>query len=493
MGGSHMAVDASAAPKVWLDLDQAALDRAYDQAQHAPNMQQVLKRYELASERTRGRLGAPSRHRYGPSEAEALDCFRPQSHGASAKPVPALLFIHGGAWRGGLARNYAFVADPFITHGCAVLIPDFAPVTELDGDLGRMTDQIRRAIAWVSANADVLGIDPARIHLFGHSSGGHLSAAALHTNWASAFSLRAHSPVASLAVCSGIYDLQPVSLSARSNYVRLSDDQVHALSPIRHVATLATPLAVACGSLESPEFQRQAGDYAAAAEAAGRTVTRCVVEGCNHFEILETLASPYGVLGQLMLERVAGMGAAREQSLSAGAALAGSAAQAVGEVMPPQHGGENTDLHWMQLALAQSREAFDRGDWPTGAVLVRDGQLLSTGQNRQVSQCDTTVHAETDAIRRAEAIHGVGSTQGATLYCTMEPCPMCAGALRNAGVARVVLALRHATLRRTDLGPYRLEDFFTLTGWQPALSSGPLQEEYLALRRRWGRDPVRSG
>jgi arylformamidase len=484
-----MAADAFAAPKVWRDLDQAALDRAYDQAQHAPNMQQVLKRYELASERTRGRLGAPSRHRYGPTEAEALDCFRPRSHSASQGLLPALLFVHGGAWRGGLARNYAFIADPFVAHSCAVLIPDFAPVTELDGDLGRMTDQIRRAIAWVLANAEALGIDPARIHLFGHSSGGHLSAAALHTNWASEFSLRTHSPVASLTVCSGIYELQPVRLSARSNYVRLSEDQVNALSPIRHVAALTTPLTVAWGSLESPEFQRQANDYAAAAEAAGRAVTRCVVEGCNHFEILETLASPYGVLGQMLLERVAAVGATREQAMSDGALAAGEAPPAPTEQKRDAH----TDLHWMQLALAQSQEAFARGDWPTGAVLVRDGQLLSTGQNRQVSQCDTTVHAETDAIRRAEAIHGVGSTQGATLYCTMEPCPMCAGALRNAGISRLVLALRHATLKRTDLGPYRLEDFFTLTGWQPQLDSGPLEGDYLALRRRWGRDPVRSG
>jgi tRNA(adenine34) deaminase len=220
------------------------------------------------------------------------------------------------------------------------------------------------------------------------------------------------------------------------------------------------------------------------------------VEGCNHFEILETLASPYGLLGQMLLERVAGVESKRERWVSAGGVSAGGAALAAGEAPATSTGrttDERADLRWMQLALAQSVEAFERGDWPTGAVLVRDGQLLSTGQNRQVSQCDTTVHAETDAIRRAEAIHGVGSTQGATLYCTMEPCPMCAGALRNAGISRVVLALRHATLKRTDLGPYRLEDFFTLTGWQPQLDSGPLEGDYLALRRRWGRDPVRSG
>jgi len=480
-----MAADGVATPRVWLDLDQTALDRAYDQAQHAPNMQQVLKRYELASERTRARWGEPTRHRFGPGVAEALDCFLPRLQGDSPDLVPALLFIHGGAWRGGFARNYAFVANPFIAQGCAVLIPDFAPVTELEGDLGRMTDQIRRAIAWVSANGRALGIDPARIHLFGHSSGGHLSAAALHTSWASDFSLHTNSPVASLTVCSGIYELQPVRLSARSSYVRLSDEQVEQLSPVRHVAALTTPLTVAWGSLESPEFQRQAEDYSATAERAGHAVTRCLVEGCNHFEILETLSSPYGVLGQLVLERMAAR-APLERTPPSGAAAANS------DDSPPQS-GEQTDLQWMQLALAQSREAFARGDWPTGSVLVRNGKLLSTGQNRQVSQCDITMHAETDAIRRAVAAHGVGSTEGATLYCTMEPCPMCAGALKNAGISRVVLALRHATLRRTDLGPYRLEDFFTLTGWQPELSSGLLEKEYLALRREWGRDMVKSG
>ncbi len=151
------------------------------------------------------------------------------------------------------------------------------------------------------------------------------------------------------------------------------------------------------------------------------------------------------------------------------------------------------DLHWMQQALDASQQAFDRGDWPTGAVLVRDGRLLAAGQNRQVTQRDPTVHAETDALRAAFAAHGPQAARGATLYCTMEPCPMCAGALKLAGVSRLVLALRHATLRRTDLGSYSLESFCTLTGWHPEIVAGPLQAEYLTLRRRWGRDAVAAG
>lgn len=145
----------------------------------------------------------------------------------------------------------------------------------------------------------------------------------------------------------------------------------------------------------------------------------------------------------------------------------------------------------MRLALIEAEDAYARGDWPTGAVLVRDGALVARGQNRQVSQGDPTLHAEPDALRQAFAAHGPGAARGATLYCTMEPCPMCAGALQLAGVSTLVLALRHATLRRSDLGDYSIERFCTLTGHAMALREGVLEADYLALRLRWGGDPVR--
>lgn len=148
------------------------------------------------------------------------------------------------------------------------------------------------------------------------------------------------------------------------------------------------------------------------------------------------------------------------------------------------------DEHWMRLALNEAQEAYARGDWPTGAVLVQGEQLLARGQNRQVSQGDPTLHAEPDALRQAFAAHGPAAAQGATLYCTMEPCPMCAGALQLAGVTTLVLALRHATLRRSDLGDYSVERFCALTGRAMALRGGVLEADYLALRLRWGGDHV---
>jgi len=148
------------------------------------------------------------------------------------------------------------------------------------------------------------------------------------------------------------------------------------------------------------------------------------------------------------------------------------------------------DAAWMALALEEAREAFARGDWPTGAVLVKNGQLLGRGQNRQNSEGDVTSHAEPNALRDAFAAHGPAAAQGATLYCTMEPCPMCAGSLKLGGVQRLVLGLRHATLKRTDLGPYSIEAFCRLTGFELQLQEGVLEDEYLALRRAWGGDAV---
>jgi tRNA(adenine34) deaminase len=150
----------------------------------------------------------------------------------------------------------------------------------------------------------------------------------------------------------------------------------------------------------------------------------------------------------------------------------------------------NNDRQWMAQALAEAEAAHARGDWPTGAVIVKDGQWLASGQNRQVSTGDLLLHAEPDAIRQALTRHGPGATQGATLYCTMEPCPMCAGALKLAGITRLVLALRHERLQRSDLGSFSVEAFCALTGHGMAIDDGVLEAPYLALRLRWGQDQV---
>ena len=187
--------------------------------------------------------------------------------------------------------------------GAHFVVLDFINVVEADGNLFAMAEQVRRAVAWVYRNAETFGGDPKRIYVSGHSSGGHLAGVVLVTDWRKDFDLPRDTVKGGLC-CSGLYDLKPVRLSFRSSYVKFTDEMEQALSTHRHVDKLSAPIIVAYGTLESPEFQRQARDFAAAAKAAGKTVQLLVGHGYNHFEMPETLANPYGLLGRAVLRQM---------------------------------------------------------------------------------------------------------------------------------------------------------------------------------------------
>jgi tRNA(adenine34) deaminase len=99
-----------------------------------------------------------------------------------------------------------------------------------------------------------------------------------------------------------------------------------------------------------------------------------------------------------------------------------------------------TDDEFMALALAQAALAATHNDVPVGCVLVRDGEVLAVGENRRELDADPTAHAEVVALRRAATVQGRWRMDGVTAYVTLEPCVMCAGALLNARVERVVIA-----------------------------------------------------
>lgn len=285
-------------PRVWLDMDQKELDDAYDQSVYAPNMQQILRRYATNSDATRSRLGQPRRYAYGPTPVEGLDVY------ATKRPrAPVNVFIHGGAWRGGSAKDYAFPAELFMHAGAHYVVPDFTTVQDAGGSLMLMADQVRRAVAWVYRNAEIFGGDNSRLYVSGHSSGGHLAGVVLVTDWKKEFGLPSDTVKGGLC-CSGMFDLKPVRLSARSSYVKFTDEIEQTLSSQRHLDDLNCPVIVAYGTLETPEFQRQSRDFAAAVKAANRPVQLFVADSYNHFEIIETLANPYGLLGRAVLEQM---------------------------------------------------------------------------------------------------------------------------------------------------------------------------------------------
>lgn len=98
--------------------------------------------------------------------------------------------------------------------------------------------------------------------------------------------------------------------------------------------------------------------------------------------------------------------------------------------------------HWMEQALLLADRAAEQGEVPVGALVVRDGHVLGRGWNRVIGDADPTAHAEIIALRDAAGIEGNYRLPGATLYVTLEPCSMCAGALVHARIALLVFAAR---------------------------------------------------
>ncbi len=273
-------------PPVFLGLTQPELDAQYDQATLVPNFRDHVALWRRKSDALRaGR--APVTHAYGPSPEEVLDLY-PGRAGA-----PVHMHVHGGAWRAFSRAECGFPARGLGADGAHVAILDFglAPKTRLPAIAG----QIRRAAVWLLDRASSFGAAPGRVFVSGHSSGAHLAACLLDAGWQARAGL-APGAIAGAVLVSGLYDLVPVQLSARNDYLHLTDAEVAALSPVRHVGRdpigFRVPVALLWGDGELPEFQRQSQAFAAALTHLDRLPLVEVLPDTNHFQIYDLFEDP---------------------------------------------------------------------------------------------------------------------------------------------------------------------------------------------------------
>jgi arylformamidase len=258
-------------------------------------MAEVLAECAVLSAQSRGLLQEQGttvqRLTYGPTEVESLDWY------PSKRPnAPLVFFVHGGAWRRGIAQDYAMAAAWLNQLGIHLVVPDFSAVTDVQGNLMTLFDQLQRALTLTAQTASNMGANPQRIYVVGHSSGAHLAACLAAFNW------QGSAPVHSLLCCSGMYELEPVSLSARSQYVKFSLEALQALSPQRHLQQFNMPIALLCGDQESPEFKRQAQEFAQNLSDKKAILRFYWGHGLNHFEMLKSFSSPEGVMSKALLE-----------------------------------------------------------------------------------------------------------------------------------------------------------------------------------------------
>lgn len=283
---------ACAEDRVFLAYTQSELDRAYDQGAWASNAAALQAGYASESAAVRRRLKVRT-ERYGPSEPETLDIFQP----TTPSRAPIHVFIHGGVWRLLSKDDASAPAPTFLDHGGVYIALNFANAEAVR--LPEMAEQCRRALRWIAANAASFGGDPGRIHISGHSSGAHLAAVMLTTDWTTTG--QPAELLKSGLLMSGIYDLRPVALSSHQKYLQLSPEQEAIFSPMRHLDRVRAPVTVAWGDLESPEFKRQGTVFADALAGMGQLVARRVLFNTNHFQMPLQLNRPDTVLGHMAL------------------------------------------------------------------------------------------------------------------------------------------------------------------------------------------------
>ena len=283
--------------KIYLDYTQEELDRQYEHRHTVPDADELIAGHKAASERVRaaadGRFDIP----YGPGKDELLDIYLAES----SIPAPIVVFYHGGRWAVGSKASNCEAAEMYTAQGIHFVSVNYSLLPNVTMDV--LIRQCRDAAAWLWRNADTFGGDRNRIFVHGKSAGGHVAAMVAVTNWQADYDLPADLIKGGLLV-SGMYDLEPVRLSFRNEWLKLDEEGAVRNSPIHHIPEQGCSLVVGVGSLETNEFRRQPRDFVKAWRARGLDCQFFEMEGLHHFSINKELNDAGGALVAPYLELI---------------------------------------------------------------------------------------------------------------------------------------------------------------------------------------------
>lgn len=265
-----------ALPEGWSSWPQQARDDAYDNTGQVTNSAQQIAARNAASAAFRAAHGGHLDLPYGEAEREKWDLYPGRDAGA-----PCLVFIHGGYWQRNRREDFAILAQGALAMGWSAALPGYTLAP--DASLTTIAWQVSRALDWLAANGAAHGIG-GPIVVAGWSAGGHLAALAAE-----------HPAVTAALAMSGIHELAPIRDTFLNDKLRLTEDEVADLSPIRR-AVVQKPIAIAYGARELPELRRQSRAFhrvRAEAQAPGPLIP---IPGADHFRVLEALWTPDGAL-----------------------------------------------------------------------------------------------------------------------------------------------------------------------------------------------------
>ncbi|MBM3488357.1 MAG: alpha/beta hydrolase [Alphaproteobacteria bacterium] len=282
--------------KLYRDFDQTGLDAQYNIRARVPSFEADIARWGDKSLRAAKSLAATLDVAYGPGAAEKLDIF---PAGAAA---PVLVFIHGGYWRAMDKEIHRFPALGLVPAGIACVTINYALAPSVRMD--EIVREVRSALAWVWRNARMFGADPDRIHVCGHSAGGHLTAMTLATDWPGFAADLPPRLVKGGMPISGIYDLEPIRLCYLNSDVRLDQAEARRNSPMFLAPRGPSWMTAALGGLEAQEFHRQQAELAAGWRSHGLDVAEITNPRDHHFDIVDRLSEPDDPLTRALVARI---------------------------------------------------------------------------------------------------------------------------------------------------------------------------------------------
>lgn len=219
---------------------------------------------------------------YGDTARQILDVFPAARPGA-----PVFFFIHGGYWRALEKSVYSECVEPVVAVGGAAVTPEYElcpGVTVPD-----IVEQVRRALIWTFDNIADHNGDPGRIHVCGHSAGGHLTGMMMATDWSADHGLPADLIRGAIPL-SGLFDIEPHRHSDLQKDIRLTAEDAAACSPQYLPLHFNGPVLCAVGGAESETFRRQSKDFAEKCGDLGLESEYVELDGDNHFDVTDRLA-----------------------------------------------------------------------------------------------------------------------------------------------------------------------------------------------------------
>lgn len=270
---------------VYRNYDRDQFEWQYNARLQVRDNEEIVARNIARSEAFRKRARAQIDLSFGPSESERVDLFLPERADA-----PVHLFIHGGYWRSRDKSMFSFLAEPLVEAGALVAITNYGLCPRVTID--EIVRQMRSVTAWLWRNAHEHGGNPDRIHISGHSAGGHLAAMLAVTRWPEFGQELPDNLIKSATPVSGLFTLEPLVRHSVNEDLRMDVAAAKRNSPALMRACMTGPINVCVGGDESEEFRWQSKDLASRWKEDGAQVAYVEIPGSNHFTILENLSDP---------------------------------------------------------------------------------------------------------------------------------------------------------------------------------------------------------